>query len=79
MAFYSDVEKMDWNEMVRKTTTGITNAREYQMLWRHLSYRDPLLHVVEDDAHPLVLNLFLCELALSLEFVSESFACGVGR
>ncbi|CAH8311244.1 unnamed protein product [Eruca vesicaria subsp. sativa] len=53
MSFYSDV-KMDWNEMVKKTTTGITNAREYQMLWRHLSYRDPLpLLPVEDDAQPL--------------------------
>ncbi|CAN7039992.1 unnamed protein product [Brassica oleracea var. botrytis] len=53
MAFYSDVKKMDWNELVKKTTTGITNAREFQMLWRHLSYRDPLLPLVEDDAQPL--------------------------
>lgn len=54
MAFYADV-KMDWNELVKKTATGITNAREYQMLWRHLSYRDPLLLPVDDDdAQPLV-------------------------
>ncbi|KAJ4914963.1 Homeodomain-like superfamily protein [Raphanus sativus] len=53
MAFYADV-KMDWNELVKKTATGITNAREYQMLWRHLSYRDPLLLPVDDDdAQPL--------------------------
>lgn len=58
MAFYSDVKKMDWNELVKKTTTGITNAREFQMLWRHLSYRDPLLPLVEDDAQPLVLFFF---------------------
>ncbi|XP_010458269.1 PREDICTED: uncharacterized protein LOC104739567 [Camelina sativa] len=51
MAYYSEL-KMDWNELVKKTTTGITNAREYQLLWRHLSYREPLLPV-EDDAQPL--------------------------
>lgn len=56
MAYYSEI-KMDWNELVKKTTTGITNAREYQSLWRHLSYRHPLLPV-EDDAQPLV--LFWC-------------------
>ncbi|CAG7868426.1 unnamed protein product [Brassica rapa] len=73
MAFYSDVEKMDWNEMVRKTTTGITNAREYQMLWRHLSYRDPLLHVVEDDAHPLDDDSDMeCELEASPEVCVEA-------
>ncbi|CAF2082263.1 unnamed protein product [Brassica napus] len=73
MAFYSDVEKMDWNEMVRKTTTGITNAREYQMLWRHLSYRDPLLHVVEDDAHPLDDDSDMeCELEASPEVSVEA-------
>lgn len=53
MAYYSEI-KMDWNDLVKKTTTGITNAREYQLLWRHLSYRHPLL-LVEDDAQPLVL------------------------
>jgi hypothetical protein len=31
--------KFDWNELVKKTTSGISNAREYQMLWRHLAYR----------------------------------------
>ncbi|KAL1214242.1 hypothetical protein V5N11_034768 [Cardamine amara subsp. amara] len=51
MSYYSDI-KMDWNELVKKTTTGITNAREYQLLWRHLSYREPLLPV-EDDVQPL--------------------------
>ncbi|CAH8357796.1 unnamed protein product [Eruca vesicaria subsp. sativa] len=50
MSFYSDI-KMDWNELVKKSTTGITSAREYQLLWRHLSYRDPLLLLpVEHDA-----------------------------
>lgn len=45
--------KIDWNEMVKKTTTGITNAREYQMVWRHLAYRQVLLDKVDDDAQPL--------------------------
>ncbi|AAB60727.1 F21M12.10 gene product [Arabidopsis thaliana] len=51
---YCSETKMDWNALVKKTTTGITNAREYQLLWRHLSYRHPLLPV-EDDALPLVM------------------------
>ncbi|XP_059279617.1 uncharacterized protein LOC132033614 [Lycium ferocissimum] len=45
--------KIDWNELVRKTTTGITNVREYQMLWRHLAYRNGLLDDLDDDAQPL--------------------------
>lgn len=57
MAYYSEI-KMDWSELVKKTTTGITNAREYQLLWRHLSYQDPLVPV-EDDAQPLVLFFVL--------------------
>uniref|UniRef100_A0A5B6ZG55 Uncharacterized protein n=1 Tax=Davidia involucrata TaxID=16924 RepID=A0A5B6ZG55_DAVIN len=45
--------KLDWNALVKKTTTGISNAREYQMLWRHLAYRDTLLERLEDGAEPL--------------------------
>ncbi|KAI3758331.1 hypothetical protein L6452_05891 [Arctium lappa] len=45
--------KIDWNALVKRTTTGITNPREYQMLWRHLAYRDPLLENLEDEAKPL--------------------------
>ncbi|KAJ0237664.1 Uncharacterized protein HA466_0246020 [Hirschfeldia incana] len=77
MAFYSAV-KMDWNELVKKTTTGITNAREYQMLWRHLSYGDPLLSV-EDDAQLLDDDSDIeCELeaspAVSVEASVEAIA-----
>ncbi|KAL0794656.1 hypothetical protein Bca101_066033 [Brassica carinata] len=72
MSFYSDV-KMDWNELVKKTTTGITNAREYQMLWRHLSYRDPLLPVEDDDAQPLDDDSDMeCELEASPEVSGET-------
>lgn len=46
--------KLDWNALVKKTSTGISNAREYQMLWRHLAYRNPLLEKLEDGAQPLV-------------------------
>ncbi|KAM7518502.1 hypothetical protein LguiB_017464 [Lonicera macranthoides] len=45
--------KIDWNELVKKSTTGISNAREYQMLWRHLAYRDALLERFDDGAQPL--------------------------
>ncbi|XP_055810444.1 uncharacterized protein LOC129880427 isoform X2 [Solanum dulcamara] len=47
------VEKIDWNAIVRKSTTGITNAREYQMLWRHLAYRHGLVDKLDDEAQPL--------------------------
>lgn len=46
-------EKIDWDALVMKSTTGITNAREYQMLWRHLAYRHVLLDKLEDGAQPL--------------------------
>lgn len=45
--------KIDWNSLVKNTATGITNAREYQMLWRHLAYRETLADNYEDDAQPL--------------------------
>ncbi|XP_042472982.1 uncharacterized protein LOC122055561 [Zingiber officinale] len=45
--------KIDWNALVKKTATEITNAREYQMLWRHLAYRHPLLDKIEEGAEPL--------------------------
>lgn len=46
--------KIDWNEIVKNTSTGISNPREYQMLWRHLAYRHALLHNLEDETAPLV-------------------------
>ncbi|XVF64895.1 hypothetical protein PTKIN_Ptkin09bG0203700 [Pterospermum kingtungense] len=45
--------KLNWDALVKKTSTGISNAREYQMLWRHLAYRDNLLEKLEDGAQPL--------------------------
>lgn len=46
--------KIDWNELVKNTSTGISNPREYQMLWRHLAYRHALLDDLEDEKAPLV-------------------------
>ncbi|VFQ98502.1 unnamed protein product [Cuscuta campestris] len=44
---------IDWNALVKKTKTGITNAREYQLLWRHLAYRQPLVNGLLDGAQPV--------------------------
>ncbi|KAG0470980.1 hypothetical protein HPP92_015526 [Vanilla planifolia] len=43
---------IDWRAIVKTTASGITNVREYQMLWRHLAYRDPM-EKIEDGAEPL--------------------------
>ncbi|RWW20002.1 hypothetical protein GW17_00015916 [Ensete ventricosum] len=48
---------IDWNALVKRTATGITNAREYQMLWRHLAYHHALLEKTDDGAEPLVCSL----------------------
>ncbi|XP_078172484.1 uncharacterized protein LOC144566346 [Carex rostrata] len=45
--------KIDWKKLVKRTATGITCAREYQMLWRHLAYRDKLPGKIEENAEPL--------------------------
>ncbi|RWV94244.1 hypothetical protein GW17_00043238 [Ensete ventricosum] len=45
--------RIDWNALVKRTATGITSAREYQMLWRHLAYHHTLLEAIEDGAEPL--------------------------
>uniref|UniRef100_M4F307 Uncharacterized protein n=1 Tax=Brassica campestris TaxID=3711 RepID=M4F307_BRACM len=74
MAYYAE-PKMDWNEMVKKTSTGITSARDYQLLWRHLAYRDSLLpnaQSLDDDSD------MECELetspAVNVDAVSEAVA-----
>ncbi|CAL0319293.1 unnamed protein product [Lupinus luteus] len=71
--------KIDWNELVKKTSTGISNAREYQMLWRHLAYR----HALPENpaaAEPLDDDSDLeCELealpSTSADSVLEATAC----
>jgi hypothetical protein len=65
-----DGAKIDWNALVKKTSTGISNAREYQMLWRHLAYRHVLPEKFDDGAHPLVCSASLPE---KLNAASSSF------
>ncbi|KAI4307503.1 hypothetical protein L6164_030681 [Bauhinia variegata] len=79
VALYPD-GKIDWNELVKKTSTGISNAREYQMLWRHLAYRHALPEKSEDGADPLDDDSDLeCELEalppVTGESTSEAAAC----
>ncbi|KAJ8762619.1 hypothetical protein K2173_008058 [Erythroxylum novogranatense] len=45
--------KIDWNALVKRTKTGISNPREYQMLWRHLAYHNALPDKLDDGAQPL--------------------------
>ncbi|KAG8070988.1 hypothetical protein GUJ93_ZPchr0006g44970 [Zizania palustris] len=45
--------RIDWRALVRKTATGITSAREYQMLWRHFAYNHELSDSVGAGAQPL--------------------------
>ena len=55
----ADVDaKIDWHALVNKTETGITSAREYQILWRHLAYRHPLFDYIAPDEPPIVSFLF---------------------
>lgn len=42
--------KFDWEELVAKTTTGISDAREYQMLWRHIAYGHSFTENENEDA-----------------------------
>nr|XP_043607083.1 uncharacterized protein LOC122579060 [Erigeron canadensis] len=72
--------KIDWNALVKYTKTGITNPREYQILWRHLAYCDPLLEKLEAEAQPLDDDSDLeCELQafpnVSNEASAEAAAC----
>ncbi|CAA6668670.1 unnamed protein product [Spirodela intermedia] len=45
--------KLDWDTLVKDSNTGISSAREYQMLWRYLAYQSPLLEKLEAGAEPL--------------------------
>uniref|UniRef100_A0A453PSY0 Uncharacterized protein n=1 Tax=Aegilops tauschii subsp. strangulata TaxID=200361 RepID=A0A453PSY0_AEGTS len=41
---------IDWRALVAKTATGITSAREYQMLWRYIAYGYDFVENVEDGS-----------------------------
>lgn len=52
--------RIDWDKLVKNTSTGISNVREYQLLWRHLAYRHTLLENMDSVTDPLVsLPVFL--------------------
>ncbi|KQJ99828.1 hypothetical protein BRADI_3g45450v3 [Brachypodium distachyon] len=53
VAQHTKGRKIDWRALVAKTTTGITSAREYQMLWRHFAYGHEFVENVDDSAQPL--------------------------
>ncbi|XP_031379465.1 uncharacterized protein LOC116194710 isoform X2 [Punica granatum] len=46
--------RINWHELVKRSSTGISSPREYQMLWRHLAYRDALFEKSDDGVEPLV-------------------------
>ncbi|CAN6278813.1 unnamed protein product [Urochloa humidicola] len=46
-------KRIDWKAMVGKSATGITSAREYQMLWRHFAYNHDLDETVNTGDQPL--------------------------
>ncbi|BFG19448.1 hypothetical protein CerSpe_057230 [Prunus speciosa] len=50
---HSQDVKIDWNRLVEKTSTGISNAREYQMLWRHLAYSEAFVDKFDNGAQPV--------------------------
>ncbi|XP_058744640.1 uncharacterized protein LOC131617349 [Vicia villosa] len=42
--------KINWKELVKKSSTGISSVEEYRILWRHLAYGDSL---IDDDFQDL--------------------------
>ncbi|CAN6232012.1 unnamed protein product [Urochloa humidicola] len=46
-------KRINWKAMVGKSATGITSAREYQMLWRHFAYNHDLDETVDAGEQPL--------------------------
>lgn len=51
-------EKIDWREVVKNSATGISGAREYHMLWRHIAYGEALIDQLDEDAEPIVSKFF---------------------
>ncbi|XP_038898739.1 uncharacterized protein LOC120086263 isoform X2 [Benincasa hispida] len=45
--------RIDWHTLVKNTSTGISNVREYQLLWRHLAYRHTFLENMDSVTDPL--------------------------
>lgn len=69
--------KINWKEMVEKTSIGISSVKEYRILWRHLAYGYSL---IDDDFQDLDDDSDLeCEqksfLPISKENESQVAAC----
>lgn len=62
-------KKIDWKAMVKNTTTGISNPREYQMLWRHIAYRDDLIDLLNTAVDPLVSIMY----SVCLRYICQNF------
>jgi len=56
VAQHAEGRRIDWKAVVGKSATGITSAREYQMLWRHFAYHHDLEDSVDAGDQPLVCN-----------------------
>jgi hypothetical protein len=74
VAQQAERRRIDWRALVAKTATGITSAREYQMLWRYLAYRHDFVENFEDSAQPLV-----CTLGLFRQFQLASVVPFIAR
>ncbi|XP_062223115.1 uncharacterized protein LOC133921996 isoform X2 [Phragmites australis] len=55
VAQHAKGRRIDWRAVVGKSATGITSAREYQMLWRHFAYHHELDESVHAGDQPLAL------------------------
>ncbi|EER99457.1 hypothetical protein BDA96_02G336300 [Sorghum bicolor] len=53
VAQHAEGRRIDWKAVVGKSATGITSAREYQMLWRHFAYHHDLEDSVDAGDQPL--------------------------
>ncbi|EMS60843.1 Telomeric repeat-binding factor 1 [Triticum urartu] len=50
VAQHTERRSINWRALVAKTATGITSAREYQMLWRYIAYGHDFVENVEDGS-----------------------------
>lgn len=74
---FADV-KIDWKAIAKTSATGISNPREYQLLWRRLAYCEPLLDNIDgtepaDDESDLEFDLE-AEPAMSAEVSAQAAA-----
>jgi hypothetical protein len=67
VAQHAERRRIDWRALVARTATGITSAREYQMLWRYFAYGHEFDWNVDESAQPLVCTPGLfCQFQLCL-------------